>query len=119
MKKSVVKELVEIVEDAMSFCEFFEMATKDGKQDIAFPKIRGFIDERLNDCIEWLDDERDALQDKYYDLSEKSQDGAKGQDIQNEISDIDSVISSLQDCMAAPLRDEAYMKDAIRIIQSL
>lgn len=119
MKKSSIKEVAEIIEEAMQFCELVPKAVELGKQDDALPKIRGFVDERILECVEFLNDERDSLQDKYDELSERAQEGAKGQDIQDEISDIDSAISSLQECMADPMRDILYLKDAAGVVKAL
>lgn len=118
MKKSEVNELVEIVEEAMQFCDLLPKSVELGNKE-ALHKILGYVDERIKECIELLCDARDSLDDKYYGLSDSAQDGEKGHELQDEISDIDSVISSLQGCAADPMRDKGFLKDAINVIRTL
>lgn len=118
MKKSEINELVEILEEAMLFCDLLPQAVDLGKKE-ALPKIRTHVDERINECVGLLCDKRDSLDDKYYELSERAQDGEKGQELQNEIYEIDSAISSLQGCAADPMRDKGFLKDAIDVIKML
>lgn len=118
MKKSEINELVEILEEAMQFCDLLLKTVELGKEE-TLSKIQGYVDERINECVGLLCDKRDSLDDRYNELSERAQDGEKGQELQDEISEIDSAISSLQGCAADPMRDKGFLKDAISVIKSL